>query len=115
MTSLVARLLNVERLNHHLSHAYSTFFTSPFEEAAILIADGVGSVLDNATQLRETTSYAVARGNNINVIKKVTGTRTGENTTPNTPRIWQNSLGELFRAVTEIIGLDFYRQARRWA
>src|SRR5215813_9429189 len=28
--------------NHHLSHAASAFFCSPFEEAAILTVDGVG-------------------------------------------------------------------------
>jgi len=29
-------------VNHHLSHAASAFFPSPFEEAAILTIDGVG-------------------------------------------------------------------------
>ena len=28
--------------NHHLSHAASAFYPSPFEEAVILTADGVG-------------------------------------------------------------------------
>ena len=32
-------------INHHLSHTYSGFFTSPFDEAAILVADGAGSLL----------------------------------------------------------------------
>ena len=29
-------------IDHHLSHAASAFFVSPFSEAAILTADGVG-------------------------------------------------------------------------
>jgi carbamoyltransferase len=29
-------------IEHHLSHAVSAFFVSPFSEAAILTADGVG-------------------------------------------------------------------------
>ena len=28
--------------DHHLSHAASAFYTSPYEEAAVLVADGVG-------------------------------------------------------------------------
>jgi carbamoyltransferase len=39
-------------LDHHLSHAASTFFCSPFREAAILTVDGVG----------EWTTAAVGRG-----------------------------------------------------
>jgi len=35
-------------INHHLSHACSTFYSSPFESAAVLIVDGRGS--DNETQ-----------------------------------------------------------------
>ena len=30
-------------IDHHLCHAYATFMTSPFDEAAILIVDGRGS------------------------------------------------------------------------
>ncbi|MDR3045033.1 MAG: hypothetical protein LBU75_12360 [Desulfovibrio sp.] len=33
-------------MGHHLAHAYSTFFTSPFREAAILVADGAGDLVD---------------------------------------------------------------------
>ncbi|MBR9973888.1 carbamoyltransferase C-terminal domain-containing protein [Magnetospirillum sulfuroxidans] len=31
-------------MGHHLAHAYSTFFTSPFRDAAILVADGAGDL-----------------------------------------------------------------------
>ena len=33
---------NIYFSDHHLSHAASAFFPSPFEEAVILTADGVG-------------------------------------------------------------------------
>ena len=33
---------NIFFSDHHLSHAASAFFPSPFEEAVILTADGVG-------------------------------------------------------------------------
>jgi carbamoyltransferase len=32
----------IEFVEHHLSHAYQTYFQSPFEEAIVLIADGSG-------------------------------------------------------------------------
>ncbi len=102
----------IERLNHHLAHAYSVFHTSPFDKAAILVADGVGSVLDESTQLRETTSYAIGEGNNIRFLGKITGTRSDEKASPDNPRIWNNSLGDLYRAVTEIIGFGFLQAGK---
>ncbi len=42
---------------HHLSHAASAFFPSPFQEAAFLTMDGVGEWA--------TTSYGVGKGNKI--------------------------------------------------
>ena len=48
---------------HHLSHAASAFFPSPFEEAAILTMDGVGEWA--------TTSLAIGKGNKIEVVKEI--------------------------------------------
>lgn len=48
---------------HHLSHAASAFFPSPFEEAAVLTMDGVGEWA--------TTSLAIGRGNTLEVIKEI--------------------------------------------
>ena len=48
---------------HHLSHAASAFFPSPFEEAAVLTMDGVGEWA--------TTSVAIGRGNHLEVIKEI--------------------------------------------
>ena len=44
---------------HHLSHAASAFFCSPFEEAAILTVDGVGEWA--------TASLGVGKGTDIQV------------------------------------------------
>jgi len=44
-------------VEHHESHAASAFFPSPFEEAAIITADGVGEW--------DTTTWGVGRGNRI--------------------------------------------------
>src|SRR5438132_13515865 len=60
---------NRQRLNHHLAHIYSSFFTSPFHSAAILVVDGVGSLLDmSGTEDRETTTYAVGDRNTIFIL-----------------------------------------------
>ena len=48
---------------HHLSHAASAFFPSPFKEAAVLTMDGVGEWT--------TTSVAIGNGNNLDVIKEI--------------------------------------------
>ena len=54
------RLLFTE---HHLSHAASAFFPSPFEEAAILTMDGVGEWA--------TTSTAMGKGNKLEITKEI--------------------------------------------
>ena len=48
---------------HHLSHASSAFFPSPFEEAIILTADGVGEWA--------TTTVAIGRGNDLEIKKEI--------------------------------------------
>ena len=48
---------------HHLSHAASAFYPSPFEEAAVLTMDGVGEWT--------TTSLAVGRGNRLEILKEI--------------------------------------------
>ncbi len=48
---------------HHESHAASAFFASPFEEAAIITADGVGEWA--------TASYGVGRGNKMEILSEI--------------------------------------------
>ena len=49
--------------DHHLSHAASAFFPSPFEKAVILTADGVGEWA--------TTTVAVGQNNNLEIKKEI--------------------------------------------
>ena len=72
------RLLFTE---HHVSHAASAFFPSPFEEAVVLTMDGVGEWA--------TTSVAIGRGNTLNVTKEIH---------------FPNSLGLLYSALTYYTG-----------
>ncbi len=48
---------------HHLSHAASAFFPSPFEEAAVLTMDGVGEWT--------TTSLAIGKGHELQIHKEI--------------------------------------------
>ena len=48
---------------HHLSHAASAFFPSPFKEAIILTADGVGEWA--------TTTVAIGKNNNLEIKKEI--------------------------------------------
>lgn len=38
---------------HHLAHAYSTFFSSGYEEAAVIVADASGSILNHQTKMKD--------------------------------------------------------------
>lgn len=57
--------------SHHLSHAYSAFFVSPFEQALVIVMDGGGNVLGRQTHLewwknfREQNSYYIGEGNSL--------------------------------------------------
>ena len=66
---------------HHLSHAASAFFPSPFEDAAVLTMDGVGEWT--------TTSLAIGRGNQLAVHKEIQ---------------FPHSLGLLYSAITYYTG-----------
>ena len=54
---------NIFFSDHHLSHAASAFFPSPFDEAIILTADGVGEWA--------TTTVAIGKGNKLEIKKEI--------------------------------------------
>ena len=54
---------NIFFSDHHLSHAASAFFPSPFDEAVILTADGVGEWA--------TTTVAVGKNENLEIKKEI--------------------------------------------
>ncbi|MFQ5461902.1 MAG: carbamoyltransferase [Phycisphaerae bacterium] len=66
---------------HHLSHAASAFLVSPFDEAAILTADGVGEW--------STTAWGVGCGTAITMDKEIR---------------FPHSVGLLFSAITAYLG-----------
>ena len=54
---------NIFFSDHHLSHAASAFFPSPFDEAIVLTADGVGEWA--------TTTIAIGKNNNLEIKKEI--------------------------------------------
>ena len=72
---------NIFFSDHHLSHAASAFFPSPFDEAVVLTADGVGEWA--------TTTVAVGKNNNLEIKKEIH---------------FPHSLGLLYSAFTYYIG-----------
>ncbi len=54
---------NIFFSDHHLSHAASAFFPSPFDEAIVLTADGVGEWA--------TTTVAVGKNENLEIKKEI--------------------------------------------
>mgnify|MGYP001243447068 CR=1 FL=1 len=54
---------NIFFSDHHLSHAASAFYPSPFNEAVILTADGVGEWA--------TTTVAIGKNNNLEIKKEI--------------------------------------------
>ncbi|MFT7485110.1 MAG: carbamoyltransferase [Candidatus Paceibacteria bacterium] len=68
---------------HHMSHAASSFYTSPFEESAILTVDGAGEW--------STSTMSVGRGNKIEILKEMR---------------FPHSLGLLYSAFTAYCGFE---------
>jgi carbamoyltransferase len=70
-------------VEHHISHAASSFFCSPYEKAAILTCDGVGEWA--------TTTLGAGCGNKIKILKELK---------------FPHSLGLLYSAFTEFLGFE---------
>jgi carbamoyltransferase len=68
---------------HHVSHAASAYFPSPFDEAAVLTADGVGEWA--------TTTLGVGRGIDLEVTDEIR---------------YPHSLGLLYSAFTAFLGFE---------
>ena len=45
--------INLSFIPHHLAHAYSSFFSSGFDDAVVIVADASGSILNNLNKLNK--------------------------------------------------------------
>lgn len=69
-------LNNIIKINHHVSHASSAYFTSGMEEASILVLDGSGSHFREKVRETiscETCSIGYAKNTNIDLQEKLLG------------------------------------------
>ena len=72
-------------VEHHPAHLASTFFVSPFEEAAVCAIDGFGDFVS--------TSSGVGRGSRLDISDKI---------------YFPHSLGLLYLAITQYLGFPHY-------
>jgi len=72
-------------VEHHLAHAASAFFVSPFDEAAVFSVDGFGDFASTLT--------AAGRGNTMHVLGRT---------------LFPHSLGVLYTALCQFIGFNKY-------
>lgn len=75
------RKLAIHYLTHHLCHAAAAFFTSPFEDAAILTADGYGE--------RQSTTIYRGSGTRVELLAEID---------------FPHSIGSLYAALTDYLG-----------
>lgn len=50
----------IHGVGHHLAHAYSAFYTSPFEDAVVFVADGAGDLSEDE-RIEAETAYVGSR------------------------------------------------------
>lgn len=72
-------------VEHHPSHLASTFFVSPFDEAAVCAIDGFGDFVS--------TSLAIGRGRALEILQRI---------------YFPHSLGLLYLAITQYLGFRKY-------
>lgn len=91
--------------SHHLSHAYSAYFLSSFNEALIIVNDNEGQIIegDNSIPLFQTicerNSYYIARENNIKLIKR------------DFDYSGAIGFGKMYNKFTKFLGFDSYHDA----
>lgn len=100
-------------INHHLSHAAHVFLQSPFEESAVLVMDGFGSIVDGRA---ETTTYFRGESKAIDRVANWEGRVVPRE--PDRPYSWANlghvedSLGEFYSYGTELLGFGMYEEGK---
>ena len=63
---------NIFFSDHHLSHAASAFFPSPFEEAIILTADGVGEWATTTVAIGKNNNLEIQKGDSLSTFTRIT-------------------------------------------
>lgn len=89
-------------LSHHLSHAYSTYFSSQFDEAIIMVIDNEGNIINDLGGKKfydnelEHMTYYIGKQNNIEFLER-------DEVLSN-----QIGIGDAYRYFTHYIGFPSY-------
>lgn len=76
---------NIERVEHHLAHLASSFFTSPFEEALAVSVDGFGDFASSA--------WGIGQNKKLDIKARI---------------FFPHSLGIFYQALTQFLGFPNY-------
>lgn len=97
------------RLDHHLAHSASSYFTSGFDSAAVLVIDNAGDLVrENGEPALQATSWYRAHGRSIELAGRVTSSNWHEGRklmgAPYQRGDGDHSLGHLYKKFTGALG-----------
>jgi carbamoyltransferase len=93
----------IKWIGHHISHAASTFYSSPFDHSAVLVIDGRGSSVERPDGLfGETITYYRADERQFATVAARTGRVTLTDTRSEDP--YEDSVGWMYEAVSKSLG-----------
>jgi len=104
---------DIKYIQHHKSHAASSFYSSFYEHAALLVIDGHGSQVSpiNSNKLTlETVSIGKGEKNQIYLEMLLSGNK--KLTSGTWQYITENSLGSFYKVITDCLGFGMRGQGK---
>jgi carbamoyltransferase len=104
------------KASHHMIHAASTFYTSPFKSSAILAIDGYGTLAADNTS--DSVLFAKGEGNLIIPLQTIRGKAEPTPEEINFPYhipghiIFSNSLGVFYQNITLLLDLGYFNEGK---
>ncbi|MDF1759506.1 MAG: carbamoyltransferase C-terminal domain-containing protein [Coxiellaceae bacterium] len=101
-------------IHHHVAHAASAFFPSPFENAAVLVIDGYGSLSEGES---ECIVYGAGAGKSLKILGAVKGqhklTKDEVQQGIQPPHmVFSNSIGVFYQNISLLIGMGYYCEGK---
>lgn len=101
-------------INHHLAHAASAFYASPFENSAILTLDGYGLAIGNSYEIG---TWGIGNKNKISIIENYLGqfnltADEKKSGIKDTIIVLENSLGAFYKNITVLAGMGHFGEGK---
>lgn len=101
-------------IHHHVAHAASAFFPSPFESAAILVIDGYGAYTEGKS---ECVLYGRGENNHFEILDFVAGygdfsPEERQKNLKDTHIIFKNSPGVFYQNISLLIGMGHFGEGK---